>query len=185
MPSIDASNDRSIDLSLATKLDKTSLTMYNVSEDSEENYQSYIQDQKKFLECLYAKFPDPSSNPSNSSYATVEVNGQVVCEIDNNGFVESSNAAMPGIQNALRGSQNMSRGPGLAQDRAEKIAEAVGGEIVKSPSAMTQASYNSISSPKLSVDYAAMKSDPIYYQLQLLQQKRAEYLENQALQEDS
>ena len=183
MPSIAASNDRSRDLSQAKKIDETGLTMYHVSEDSEENYQSYIRDQQKFLECLYTQFPDPSSNPSNSSYATVEVNGHVVCEIDNNGFVKSSNAALSGIQNVLRESQNGSSGPGLAQDRAEKIAEAMGGEVVKSSSAMTQTQYDSTAKPKTSVNYEAMKSDPIYYQLQLLRQQRAEYIENQASQE--
>ncbi|WP_415719565.1 hypothetical protein [Maridesulfovibrio sp.] len=183
MSSIAIPTDRPGDLSKVKKINEKGMTMYRVYEDSEENYQSYIEDQKKFLECLYAKFPDPSSSPANSSYATVEVNGQVVCKIDNNGFVESSNAAMSGIQNALHGSQNMLSGPSLAQDRAEKIAETMGGVIVKSPSAMTQDIYNSISSPKVSVDYAAMKSDPIYYQLQLLQQQRAEYLENQKLQD--
>jgi hypothetical protein len=185
MSYIAASNDRSIDLSQAKKLDKKDLTMFHVSESSEKFYQSYIEDQQKFLECLYTKMPDPSCNPANSAYATIEVNGDVICEIDNNGYVKSSNAGLSGIQNALRGSQNLSRGPNLAQDRAEKIAEAMGGEIVKSPSAMTQSQYDSIAKPKASVDYESMKSDPIYYQLQLLQQQRAEYLENQTRQESS
>ena len=67
-------------------------------------------------------------------YAAVVVNGTVVAKLDNNGIVETPNAM--GAQ--LGDLPDEGRGPQLAQARAEHIAAAMGGKIVKAGTAMDQ-----------------------------------------------
>ncbi|MFX8554342.1 hypothetical protein ABTM01_19415, partial [Acinetobacter baumannii] len=56
-------------------------------------------------------------------------------------FMISSNAMGARLQKIL-GAEDTTAGPALAQQRAEKIAKALGGEIVKAATAQTQSQWN-------------------------------------------
>lgn len=79
--------------------------------------------------------------PEDKTYAEVRVNGEVVATLTNNGFMISSNAMGARLQKIL-GAEDTTAGPALAQQRAEKIARALGGEIVKAATAQTQSQWN-------------------------------------------
>lgn len=173
----------------------------NVSELPEDQYQSFMeQDQqriaanKKYLENQYTQtsFPDYSNDPRMKPYATITVAGQVVATIDNQGVVSTdSNALGDRINKLLTGlnEDSASSGPAGAQYRADKIAEMLGGRIVKAGTAMTQSHYNTLvpfEPPTSTIDYDAMKNDPLYEQLQnmsanydKIQKQRIEYLAQQ------
>lgn len=69
-----------------------------------------------------------------ATYAKVVKNGQVVATFDNGGGMATSD---PSLGALLREDSNL-KGPASAQFRAEQIAAAIGGEIVKAPTAQTQ-----------------------------------------------
>lgn len=79
--------------------------------------------------------------PDDKTYAEVRVNGAVVATLTNNGYMISSNAMGAKLQKIL-GAEDSTQGPALAQQRAEKIAKALGGEIVLAQTAQTQTQWN-------------------------------------------
>lgn len=82
-----------------------------------------------------------ASVPEDKSYAEVRISGEVVATLTNNGYLITSNA-MAGKVQKLLGAEDGTQGPALAQARAEKIARALGGEIVKAKTAQTQTQWN-------------------------------------------
>lgn len=92
----------------------------------------HIAQQQRFLEALKVQ----SAAPLETDYAKVKADGKVIATISNSGFVTSSNALGGQLLNILQ--DDDSAGPALAQRRAEQIASAFGGEVVKSPSALSQ-----------------------------------------------
>jgi hypothetical protein len=124
--------------------------------------------------------PGLSSDIRTDAYATVVVGGKVVATIDNQGVVGTDDDVIGAkLRDALLGSVNGTNGPDLAQARAEQLAELLGGKIVKSDSAITQSAFNSLLTSQAampSVDYEAMRNDPLYAQLETLKQKKADYL---------
>jgi hypothetical protein len=124
--------------------------------------------------------PGLSSDIRTDAYATVVVGGKVVATIDNQGVVGTDDDVLGAkLRDALLGSVNGTNGPDLAQARAEQLAGLLGGKIVKSDSAITQSAFNSLLTSQAampSVDYEAMRNDPLYAQLETLKQKRADYL---------
>jgi hypothetical protein len=174
----------------------------NVSELPEDQYQSFMeQDEqriaanKKYLENQYTQTynPDYSNDPRMKPYATITIAGQVVATIDNQGVVSTdSNALGDRINKLLIGlndKDSASSGPAGAEYRADKIAEMLGGRIVKAGTAMTQSQYNTLApfeQPTSTIDYDAMKNDALYEQLQnmsasyeKIQKQRIEYLAQQ------
>lgn len=172
----------------------------NVSELPEEQYQSFVEGQaaliaanRKYLEMQYTLFsepPDLSDYPGNKPYATVSVGGRVVATIFNDGGVQTEDNALGSrLKDALNNSANGTNGPDLAQDRADQIADMLGGRVSKSRTALTQLQYAAlpeivIQPPK--VDFAAMRGDPLYAQLQkqadnleMLKQQRETFLAQQ------
>jgi hypothetical protein len=85
-------------------------------------------------------FYDPNS-PQNQDYATVEVNGKTVAKIANNGYVTTSGAMAASLHELFAAENKTLSGPALWQERGEKIAQLLGGSMVKSASAMDQAAY--------------------------------------------
>lgn len=154
-------------------------------EAPEEDYQRTVKFYQMILEAPYRQepeMPDLSNYPAIKPYATVVAGGQVVATIDNQGVVGSSDALATRLSGQLPDSLNGTNGPDLAQARAEKIAKLLGGRIVKSDTAMTQSQFDALPalpSRRPTVDYEAMKNDPMYEQIQNLKQKRAEYLARQ------
>lgn len=178
----------------------------NVSELPEDQYQSFIEGQaalmaanRKYLEMQYTHFsepPDLSNYPGNKPYATVSVGGRVVATIFNDGGVRTEDNALGSrLRDALKNGVNGTNGPDLAQDRADQIAGMLGGKVSKSRTALTQLQYAAlpeivVQPPK--VDFAAMRGDPLYAQLQkqadnleILKQQREAFLsQQQAIMQD-
>lgn len=157
------------------QIDTSKMQMKHVSELNEGSYQNYVKGTERLLEAQYGQTSDVSGHPAHQNYADVVVNGKVVAKVDNHGFVESSNAIGARVQGAITqadkafGSQN---GPMLAQARAEKIAEQMGGEVVKSSTALSQGQFQALPEVRVNTDRAAMKSDPMYIQLQKTKEAR-------------
>ena len=176
------------DLSAANvrAIDTGKLKKINIAEASDETFQHFVEMQQKFLELRFSSGADTSQHPGYSSYATVTLNGKVVAKLDNNGFVESSNAIGTQLHGQLPGDVNGKTGPVLAEARAEKIAELLGGKVERSASALSQSQYEGLAKPESKIDYAAMKADPAYEQLQKTKQARSAFLAQQMAQsEDS
>jgi hypothetical protein len=181
-----------------TRLDAI-LKPINVAELPEDQYQSFIEADerrieanRRFLESQYTQHEEPASlsnYPAIKPYATVIVGGQVVARIDNQGMVETDNALGAKLRDILPGSVNGTNGPDLAQARADQIAAMLGGRVAKASTAMTQRQFNAlppIQQPRATIDYEAMKKDPMYQQIQTMvehlqktRQMRAEYLAGQ------
>lgn len=166
-------------------LDMSKLKLISISEASEENYQRFIDAQEKFLEARHSQAADTSKNPTYKEYATVTVNGRVVAEIDNHGWVKTSNSMGGNIQQLFADESDGLIGPGLAQQRAEKIADLLGGTVQKSTTAMSQTQFNSTPQPRSTIDYQALKEDQAYEQLQKTKQARTLFLTQQMAQEST
>lgn len=172
----------------------------NISELPEDQYQSFIEGQaaliaanRKYLEMQHTRFPEPpdlSNYPGNKPYATVSVGGRVVATIFNDGGVQTDDNALGSrLKDILKGSVNGTNGPDLAQDRADQIADMLGGKVSKSRTALTQFQYAAL--PEIviqppTVDDEAMKADPLYARLQkqvanleMLKQQREAFLAQQ------
>ncbi len=148
-----------------------------VSEAPEQVYKKFIMTQEKFLELRHSSTPDTSSNPAYQEYAKVKVNGKVVTKIDNHGWTETSNALSGNMLKGLPDSVNGNKaGPVLAQARAEYIAELLGGEVVKSSTALTQSQFGDTPRPKTEVDFKSLRNDPLYEQLQQIKLARTSFL---------
>jgi hypothetical protein len=163
-------------------LDGVKLTPVKISEADEETYQRLVGVQEQLLAFRHRKATDLSDNPAYASYATVRVGGKVVAEIDNNGFVTSSNPLGSRITNALSQVDDAGQGPGLAQARTDLIAKLLGGTVEKASTALTHSQFDAIPKPNAAVDYDAMRQDPLYEQLQKTKQARTLFLAQQLAQ---
>lgn len=158
-----------------------------ISEAPEDLYQGVVNSQEKMLEARYTQYDDTSQNQRYKPYATIEVNGKAVAQIDNHGFTQTSNALSGKIQDAIKQADRNSdvlQGPDLAQARAEKIAELLGGMVVKSSTAMTQSQFNTAPAPRATIDYAAMQADPAYEQLMKTKEARTLFITQQIAQQN-
>ena len=162
-----------------TALDTSKMKAFHVSEAPEEMYQNFINAEEKFLESQYTEHSDTSNHPLYQPYATVQVNGKTVATLYNGGSVSSSNAIGAKIQKLFTNEGTNLSGPAGAQDRAEKIAELLGGTVEKSSTAMTQAQFRANPHPEDTVNYSAMHEDPMYEQLQKTKQARTLFLAQQ------
>jgi hypothetical protein len=150
-----------------------------------EALQSHLARMEKLLEARHQQLPDLSGHPAYQDYATVEVNGQVVATIDNHGFTTTSNSVGARIGRLLPGDVNGQTGPVLAQARADIIAKALGGKVVKSASALTQAQFNGLPQPTATVDVEAMRADPLFAALEKSKQAASAFAAQQIAQEGS
>ena len=164
----------------AQPLDMSKIKPIAVWEQPGELFENFIKVHETMLESRHSTRPDTSNNPAYAAYATVQVGGQVVAEIDNHGFVTTSNKAGAMLGNLPNSAQGVTSGPALAKARAEYLADLLGGEVVMSSTALTQTAFASTPQPKIELDTKAMLSDPLYQNLQRLKQARAQYLEGLA-----
>lgn len=181
-----------IDLANVRKLDAT-LKPIHISELPEDQYQSFMAASERMLEARHMqmpKMPDLSYHQGYQDYAKVVVNGKVVAEINNFSHVVSGNQYAGIVNKAVNALEETGlypmQGPELAQARAEKIAAALGGKVVKSASALTQSQFNAIPAPeqaRANIDYEAMHNDPMFEQLQKTRQKRTAFLAQQLAQQ--
>jgi hypothetical protein len=154
---------------------------------SEDAYANIVNSIQRNLETNYRTMPEEpplSNDPRTDAYANVVVGGKVVATIDNQGVTGVNDDRLAEkLLNTLPDSVNDTSGPDLAQARAEQIARLLGGKIVKSGTAITQGMFNSLPELKVampSVDFEAMKKDPLYAELEYIKQKRADYLAQHA-----
>ena len=168
-------------------IDMSKMKFVKAEELPDDVYKNFIDGQKKMLELQYTQHADTSNHPAYKGYANIEVNGKVVAEIDNHGWVKSSNALGGKIRQAIEDADRLAgvkNGPQLAQARAEAIAELLGGKIIPLSTALSQSEFNTTPQPRPAVDYAAMQKDPRFAQLQKTEQARTEYMAQQIAQED-
>lgn len=117
---------------------------------------------KSVLEGAYTM---PDGPASHGDYAQVIVGDKVVATLGNDGSAAMSNAlgARFGSTLAMDGD-----GPELARRRAEQIATATGGKVVKTAAAMSQADWVSRPSLRTTIDFEGMKRDGLFDQWQRL-----------------
>jgi len=87
--------------------------------------------------CWEAQLAEPTDSAAQNIYATVKVDGKVVATLYNGGSSIMTNEAAEKVGD-LRAPPGLSDGPDLAQWRAARIAEAMGGTVEKAPTAMAQ-----------------------------------------------
>lgn len=150
------------------QIDMSQQKLMHVSEMSEDAYKSFIESSEKFLEAKYTKV-DPGSG--SREYATVKVNGKVVAEINSLGYVSTSNEVGAKIQHLFVHEKGL-QGESLAQHRADKIAEYLGGEVEKVGKIYTDKFHPAVAT----VDFLAMRQDPAYQQMQYTKKARQEFL---------
>jgi hypothetical protein len=90
--------------------------------------------------CWEAQLADSTDNASQNIYATVKVDGKVVATLYNGGSSIMTNEAAEKVGD-LKAPPGLSGGPDLAQWRAARIAEAMGGTVEKAPSGMAQSAW--------------------------------------------
>ncbi len=165
-------------------LNTSKLAISSLHEEPDELYRRVMDGQEKFLQSRYSRTSDTTANPTYGEYATVKVGGKTVAEIDNHGWVKTSNGLGGNLQNRLPGDINGQTGPVLAQARAraEIIAGLMGGKVEKSSTAMTQSQFMAVPRPRAAVDNQAMRKDPAYEQLQKTKEARKLFLAQQIAQ---
>jgi hypothetical protein len=119
---------------------------------------SQIAAMRATMEDQYRRPVGPADNAPENTYAQVKVNGKVVATLYNSGGSETSNAVGAKLGDLLMNPSGS--GPQLAQSRAEAIAKALGGTVVKAPTAQTQAQWAARPPRQYAIDYAAMAADP-------------------------
>ncbi len=145
---------------------------------SDAEYKSLIEDRrqsieadKQYLEHRYTKYTDltSSNEPKLKPYATITDGGRTIASIDNQGVVTTFSAISASLLDRLPNSINGTNGPDLAQARADAIASMIGGRVQKSPSAISQRQFNLLPPTEEAVgtvDYPAMKDDPLFQMIQ-------------------
>lgn len=172
-------------LVILNRLDISGLKATPIWEMSEDFYQSIVDSRELILEAKYRQVPeapDLSNYAGTKTYANVVVGGKVVATIDNQGGVSTDDVLGQKLRDILLGDVNGTNGPDLAQARAEQIAKLLGGRVVGSDTALTQAEFNALPKPEEPqpwIDYDAMRADPEYDRIQDLKRKREEYLASQ------
>lgn len=157
MTSIGASTPYSIDFSRIKKLQLPEGSVRKLSEEESAKFQ-------KIREAMYSKptnLDELKNHISQKPYAEVKVDGKTVATLYNSGSSATSNAVGAKILGLpSMGEGEKSTGPELAQKRAQEIAKALGGTVVKSSSAVTQAQYLSTKpfEVKYEIDYEAMNA---------------------------
>jgi hypothetical protein len=175
-----------VDLASARPVTAT-LKAVPLAEAPEDLFQQIMAAKKEMLENDYRQPPAISQNPTYSKYASIVVNGEVVAEIDNHGFVETSNAMAGSCSDAIKqsdGGTGVTSGPLLAQARAESIAKSVNGTIVMAQTAMSQKAFDAVPQPKATINYSAMKNDSRYAELEQLYKAHNAFLTQQMTQGD-
>lgn len=166
-----------ISIADARPVDMSGAKPVRVWEQSDELFANFVRAQEAILESRHSARSDTSNDPAYAPYATVQIGGRVVAEIDNHGWVTTSNATAAGIGELPDSAGGAISGPALAAARAEYLADRLGGSVVTAPTAMTQAEFTRQPEPGVKVDTTAMLADPLYRNLQMLKETRAQYLQ--------
>lgn len=142
-----------IDLSQVKKLPASAISEGTAAEKAA--FQAQMQ---KMREAEYTRPVNLDGHGSQDIYAEVKVGGRTIATLYNDGTMMTSNADHGKVMRALKDDTQLS-GPAGAQERAEKIAKALGGTMVKRQDALTPAQYRALPPIRFEVDYAAMEAD--------------------------
>lgn len=126
-----------IDISDVKQLDSSKLKAFKLPDELNSSFQAILEDVRNAANSI----PDSgrADNSPEKLYAEIMVNGKTVAKVYNSGCAEMPNS----IGNLLLGefSEQMDIGPQLAQIRAERIAEELGGTIVTAKTAQNQSEW--------------------------------------------
>jgi hypothetical protein len=100
-------------------------------------------------------------SPVNQPYADVQVDGKTVATLSNTGAL-SMRMDMVGQVPFGGPDEHGLSGPALAQFRADRIARALGGDIVKRDTAMTQEAFDTARKPAVASAYDALNAALAY-----------------------
>lgn len=139
-----------IDISQMKQIDTEKLKIHRLSPQEEKAFKL---EEKKIIEQMFTR---PTGKTGYGEYARVVLNGKTVATLSNEGYAEMSNAFGGEIGSKL---PNDGGGPELAQRRAEVIAKATGGTVVKQEAAMTQGQWVSRQPLKFTIDFAQMERE--------------------------
>lgn len=138
-----------LDLSRAKPIDMSKMNMKRLTPEEEKAFKA---ETKKIIEGMFTR---PVGKTSAGNYAKVVVNGETVATLSNEGYAEMPNRLLH-VASTLPSDGG---GPELAQRRAETIAKATGGTVVKQASAMTQSQWNQREPIKFMVDFDQMERE--------------------------
>ncbi len=110
---------------------------------------------KRMHEGLASIYRKPNV-PVDTPYAEVRIKGATIAIISNSGGVKSPDAMSGRVLALVKG--DIGQGPQLGEQRAEKIAEAFGGKVVKSSTALSQQEWNVRPSVTWTIDTDAMSA---------------------------
>lgn len=161
-------------------IDMSKVKAIKLSEAPEAMFQDFVKATEGMLRSSHLKMPDTTSSPAFQDYARVMVNGKEVARLGNSGMVEMSNSLAAKLDGILPNESHYGgNGPALAQTRAETIARALGGSVVMAKTAISQERYDSLPTLTPTVDYEAMRQDPMYQSLQETKKARLLFLAQQ------
>lgn len=143
-----------------------SVSQLNLAELPNRDFQQILQGMGTSLKTIDHHIEHDKNHPVNDIYAEVLVDGQVVATLDNNGYLETSNAFHAKYQAVLDAGINppgVPKGPELAQARAELIAQLTGGKIRQHESAMDQKAYEQADKPFVRLDAELSMQDALYH----------------------
>jgi hypothetical protein len=106
---------------------------------------------EQMIEQMQTRPAGTSGGSPENLYAEVKVNGKTVAKLYNSGAAATPNA-LSGLKLSSDGN-----GPQLAQQRAEEIAEATGGTIVKASTALTQKQWSELPPRQFTTDWDAVE----------------------------
>ncbi|MBI5122046.1 MAG: hypothetical protein HZA67_13670 [Rhodospirillales bacterium] len=139
-----------IDISQMKQIDTEKLKIHRLSPQEEKAFKL---EEKKIIEQMFTR---PTGKTSYGEYASVVLNGKTVATLENSGAAVMSNAMGSQVGWKL---PNDGSGPELAQKRAEMIAKATGGTVIKHEAAMTQGQWINREPIKFAVDLGAMERE--------------------------
>jgi hypothetical protein len=113
---------------------------------------------QKLLEAQFTRLAGEPDNAPSQLYAEIKVGNKTIGKVYNSGCCETPNSLAGRVQLGGPDEEGLT-GPELAQLRAEKIAKACGGTIVKGDTAMTQEEFEARPPRQFYVDYDAMNAE--------------------------
>lgn len=113
---------------------------------------------RKLLEAQYTRPVGEPDNAPSQLYAEIRAGNKTIGKVYNTGACETPNNLAGRVQFGGPDEDGL-HGPELAQLRAEKIARACGGTIVKSDTAVTQAEFDARPPRQFHVDYELMNAE--------------------------
>ena len=152
-------------------LDVGKFQILNAYDMPEDKYNNFVKAEENALRAKYSSIENINGNSRYDEYATIQKDGEVIASVSNNGAIthygEINQNKVKDIYSNVSG-----QGPDMAKLIAEKISNYVGGNIIKSSSAITQAEFMSTPKSFVKTDYLAMKNDDAYKMLQKTKEAR-------------